>query len=65
MGAVKGWGSCTDMRAAFRRIGLGRCGATAIEYAMIAFFVSIAAFSVIVTIGSDVSGLFSQIASSF
>lgn len=42
-----------------------RSGATAIEYAMIAFFVSIAAFSALVAIGSDVAGLFSQIASSF
>jgi hypothetical protein len=32
---------------------------------MIAFFVSIAAFSVLVTIGSDVTSLFSQIATSF
>lgn len=40
-------------------------GATAIEYAMIAFFISIAAFSVLVTVGSDVSALFSQIAASF
>jgi Flp pilus assembly pilin Flp len=40
-------------------------GGTAIEYAMVAFFISIAAFSVLVTIGSDVAGLFSQIASSF
>jgi Flp pilus assembly pilin Flp len=42
-----------------------RDGATAIEYAMVAFFISIAAFSAVVTIGSDVSGLFSRIASSF
>ncbi|HWB49838.1 MAG TPA: Flp family type IVb pilin [Stellaceae bacterium] len=53
------------MRFAFRRPRLDRCGATAVEYAMIAFFVSIAAFSAIATIGTDVSGLFSQIASSF
>jgi len=53
------------MRAAFRRIGFDRGGATAIEYAMIALFVSIAAFSAIATIGSDVSGLFQTIANSF
>jgi pilus assembly protein Flp/PilA len=53
------------MRSAFRRIRLDRRGATAIEYAMIAFFVSIAAVSAMTTIGSDVSALFSQIANSF
>lgn len=44
---------------------LDRDGATAIEYAMIAFFISIVAFSAIVTIGTDVSGVFSTIATSF
>ena len=53
------------MCLALRRIKRDRDGATAIEYAMIAFFVSIAGFSAIVTIGSDVTGLFSRIASSF
>ena len=53
------------MRSAFRRIGFDRGAATAIEYAMIAFFVSIAAFGAIQTIGSDVSQLFSTIANSF
>jgi pilus assembly protein Flp/PilA len=53
------------MRSAFRRIRFDQGGATAIEYAMIAFFVSIAAFSAITTIGSDVSGLFTTIANSF
>jgi Flp pilus assembly pilin Flp len=42
-----------------------RGGATAVEYAMIAFFVSIAAFSAIQTIGTDVTGLFTTIANSF
>jgi hypothetical protein len=32
---------------------------------MIAFFVSIAAFSAIATIGTDVTGLFTTIANSF
>jgi Flp pilus assembly pilin Flp len=40
-------------------------GATAIEYAMVAFFISIVGFTAIVTIGADVSGLFARIASSF
>ena len=46
-------------------MALDRHGGTAIEYAMIAFFVSIAAFSALVTIGSDVSGLFAKIAAGF
>ena len=53
------------MRATLRQIRLDHSGATAIEYAMIAFFVSIAAFSVIVTIGTDVAGIFTTIATSF
>jgi Flp pilus assembly pilin Flp len=53
------------MRATLQGTRLDRGGATAIEYAMIAFFISIAAFSVLVTIGTDVSGLFSKIATSF
>jgi Flp pilus assembly pilin Flp len=53
------------MRTGSKRIILDRGGASAVEYAMIAFFVSIAAFTVIVTIGTDVTGLFSRIATSF
>ena len=53
------------MRSAYPTTRLGRSGATAIEYAMIAFFISIAAFGVINTVGSDVSGLFARIAGSF
>jgi pilus assembly protein Flp/PilA len=53
------------MRAAFRHPRLDQTGATAIEYAMIAFFVSIAAFTAIATIGTDVTSLFSRIATSF
>jgi Flp pilus assembly pilin Flp len=48
-----------------RRHRLDRAGATAIEYAMVAFFISIAAFSVLVSVGSSVSSLFQQIANSF
>lgn len=48
-----------------KRTRLDEGGATAIEYAMVAFFISIAGFAAIVTIGTDVSGLFSRIASSF
>ena len=44
---------------------IGNRGATAIEYAMVAFFISIAAFSVLVTVGQSVAGIFTKIASSF
>jgi Flp pilus assembly pilin Flp len=53
------------MRSALQHVRLDQGGTSAVEYAMIALFVSIAAFSVIVTIGTDVTGMFSQIASSF
>ena len=53
------------MRAGFKGLRFDCGGATALEYAMIAFFISIAAFTVINTIGTDVSGLFSRIATSF
>lgn len=48
-----------------QRFRLDRCGATAVEYAMVALFVSIAAFAALGTIGSAVSDMFSRIASSF
>lgn len=40
-------------------------GTTAIEYAIIASIISIAAFSVFISIGTSVSGLFSQVANGF
>jgi Flp pilus assembly pilin Flp len=40
-------------------------GATAIEYAMVAFFISIAAFSVILQVGTSVTNVFQSIATSF
>ena len=43
---------------------LGDEGATAIEYAMVAFFISIAAFSVLVSVGSSVSNIFQTVAAS-
>jgi Flp pilus assembly pilin Flp len=46
-------------------IKLDQSGATAIEYAMVAFFISIVAFSAIVTIGTDVTSVFSRVANSF
>jgi Flp pilus assembly pilin Flp len=49
----------------WRQLRLDRSGSAALEYAMVAFFVSIAAFSVIVMVGADVSGMFSRIANGF
>ena len=40
-------------------------GATAIEYAMIAFFISIAAFTVLVKVGTSVTAIFTTINASF
>ena len=53
------------MRSHLRRRHLDDGGATAIEYAMVAFFISIAAFSVLVSIGGSVSGLFQSISNGF
>jgi pilus assembly protein Flp/PilA len=62
---VYGFQTDFDMRAALKRMTLDRYGATVIEYAMIAFFVSIAAFSAILTIGTDVTAVFTRISTSF
>ncbi|HXC26677.1 MAG TPA: Flp family type IVb pilin [Stellaceae bacterium] len=53
------------MRWTLGHIRFDRRGATAIEYAMIAFFISIAGFAAIQTIGTHVNSVFSTIASSF
>jgi Flp pilus assembly pilin Flp len=53
------------MRSLMRRRRLGLAGATAIEYAMIAFFISIAVFSAVMTVGTTVSNIFAQVATSF
>jgi len=53
------------MRSALHRTRLDRAGTAAVEYAMVAFIISIAAFAAIVTIGADVTGLFTKIASGF
>jgi Flp pilus assembly pilin Flp len=39
-------------------------GATAIEYAVIASLISVAAFAVILSIGTNVSGIFGSVGSS-
>jgi Flp pilus assembly pilin Flp len=53
------------MRLALNQTRRNHDGATAVEYAMVAFFISIAAFSVITSIGTHVTSIFSTIASSF
>ena len=62
-------GTAFEMRSALNKllatITLDPGGATVLEYAMVAFFISIAAFSAIMTIGTDVAGMFSRIAGSF
>jgi Flp pilus assembly pilin Flp len=50
--------------SALLRKGLGDKGATVIEYAMVAFFISIAAFSVLVSVGGSVSSIFQTVGSS-
>ena len=53
------------MRLRVRRKWLDEKGATVIEYAMVAFFVSIAAFSVLVQIGGKVSNIFQSISTAW
>jgi Flp pilus assembly pilin Flp len=53
------------MRATLTKLGRQPAGVTAIEYAMVAALISIAAFSVLLTVGSSVTNLFSTIVSSF
>jgi len=55
----------SGMRATLKRMTDDLGGASAVEYAMIAFFISIAGFAAIVTIGGDVTGMSSQIAAGF
>jgi Flp pilus assembly pilin Flp len=58
-------GTAQDMRLPLKKMQLGRSGATVIEYAFVAFLISIAAFSVLVSIGSSVTGVFSSVANGF
>ena len=59
------------MRAALVRLlsdeGLlsDEAGATAVEYALVCLVISIAAFSVIVQIGTSVTGMFTSVANGF
>jgi Flp pilus assembly pilin Flp len=48
-----------------RTTKLDQSGATAIEYALIGVLISIAAFSVLVNVGTSVNNLFLKISNSF
>jgi Flp pilus assembly pilin Flp len=50
------------MRALYRVIRGDEIAATAIEYAFVGLLISIAAFSVLVSIGNSISGVFSTVA---
>ena len=54
-----------EMQFSLKAFSRAQGGATAIEYAMVAFFISIAAFSALVTVGNDVNSLFTKIANGF
>ena len=53
------------MRRLLERLRRHDSAATAIEYAMVAFLVSIAGFVLYSNIGTGVSGLFQNVANSF
>jgi Flp pilus assembly pilin Flp len=44
----------SSLRGSLRRFGFGACGATSIEYAMIASGISIAILGAVTTLGSNV-----------
>jgi Flp pilus assembly pilin Flp len=59
-------GTAMNVRRFLRRTReLGKSGATAIEYAVIGVLISIAAFSVMVNVGTSVTNLFQTISNSF
>jgi pilus assembly protein Flp/PilA len=47
-----------------RRLTTDTCGVTAIEYGLIAALIAVAAVVIMGTVGTDLSGTFSQVASS-
>jgi pilus assembly protein Flp/PilA len=53
------------MLALFAELRRSEAGVTAIEYALVASLISIAAASVMLTVGTEVTGLFTQIANGF
>jgi Flp pilus assembly pilin Flp len=54
-----------EMPALLKQLGRADGGASAIEYALVALMISIAAFSVLATVGSSVGNLFRSIANGF
>ena len=62
---VKGGPFGIAMKMLFSKLARDQVGATAIEYALIASFISIAAYTVFVSIGTSVSGVFSKVANGF
>jgi pilus assembly protein Flp/PilA len=53
------------MMRMWTRLRRDLAGATAIEYAMVAVLISIAAFAALQIVGSSVTGMFSSVASGF
>jgi Flp pilus assembly pilin Flp len=53
------------MRAILARLRLGRSGATSIEYALIAVFISILVVGWAAFVGTSVSDFFTQVANGF
>jgi Flp pilus assembly pilin Flp len=60
--SIAGSAGAEKLMGALLRKQLDDRGATAIEYAMVALFISIAAFSVLVTVGTSVSTAFTNVA---
>jgi Flp pilus assembly pilin Flp len=58
-------GGMDEMRTILSILQRDRSAATAIEYAMVAFLVSIAGFVTYSSIGSGVTGLFQNVADGF
>jgi len=53
------------MKRIFRHFLISTEGATAIEYGLIAFFITLAIFLLLTSMGESVKSLFSKVASSF
>ena len=54
----------TNCLMSLRRLIEDRCGVTAIEYGLIAALIAVAAVVVMGTVGTNLSGTFSQVAAS-
>jgi Flp pilus assembly pilin Flp len=53
------------MRSLLQYLHGDTCGATAVEYAMIALFIAILLIAALMSIGSTVSGFFTEVANGF